>query len=434
MKPSTRQARPLTVAEVSKLHQVASSSDTSLVDRVVATHFLLMIYGRCRASDTCAVQSITHDNNHVAGFVELATRLHKSSKSAVTKSWLLPIVIPCFGIAEPSWIQSWWECRLEAGLKVSGDINGPLLPAPRMAGIRSEISWTSRPMTCVEMSGMLRSFLDAEDDMLLTSHSMKSTTLSWASKAEMPREYRRILGRHSSAVKESDSVYARDLSFGPVRALERVLVMIREKTFARDGPRSQFFPMTPEPGAAPAFPPTPVFQACAPRTPSATQPPPAEACDSKPSVETTFTEVKEEVVDADRTSGSGLDFSVIGTIDVSSESESASSSEAETQLESSEDEVVEPAPKAQKFIRIAESPDLDEVWLQNPSSKIVHAVSKRMHPCSGPPVTKCGRRADKEFNSVAWRTGRRSAEFVLGVEGSLKLAKPKVGMLEVSRV
>ena len=194
MKASTRQARPLSVAEVSKLHQVASSGDTPLVDRVVATHFLLMIYGRCRASDTCAVQSISHDNDQKTGFVELSTRQHKSSKSAVTKSWLLPIVIPCFGVADPSWIQSWWECRLEAGLKVMGEINGPLLPAPRMTGVTSEIAWTSRPMTCVEMSGMLRSFLDAEDDLFLTSHSMKSTKLSWASKAEMPREYRRILG------------------------------------------------------------------------------------------------------------------------------------------------------------------------------------------------------------------------------------------------
>ena len=209
MKASTRQARPLSVAEVSKLHQIASSSDTPLIDRVVASHFLLMVYGRCRASDTCSVEHIAHDNDHKTGFVELSTRVHKSSRSAVTKSWLLPIVIPCFGVADPSWIQSWWECRVEAGLKVVGDVKGPLLPAPRMTGSGAEISWTSRPMTCVEMSGMLRSFLDAEDDLFLTSHSMKSTTLSWASKAEMPREYRRILGRHSSAVKEADSVYSR---------------------------------------------------------------------------------------------------------------------------------------------------------------------------------------------------------------------------------
>ena len=403
MKASTRQARPLSVAEVSKLHQIASSSETPLVDRVVAAHLLLMIYGRCRASDTCSVEHIAHDNDHKTGFVELSTRVHKSSRSAVTKSWLLPIVIPCFGVADPSWIQSWWECRVEAGLKAIGDAKGPLLPAPRMTGARSEISWTSRPMTCVEMSGMLRSFLDAEDDLFLTSHSMKSTTLSWASKAEMPREYRRILGRHSSAIKESDSVYARDLSFGPVRALERVFVMIREKSFAPDGPRSQFFPMTPQPGAAPAFPPTPVFQAFAPKTPVASFTKAAD--DHLPEAESKnpLSEVKEESSEVDVVSGLGVALSVNETIEVSSESDSASSSEAESNLISSEDERKgeEPSPKMPRIVRMAESPELNEVWVQNPSSKIVRAVVRHGSFQSGIPITKCGRRADKSFTSVA---------------------------------
>ena len=180
----------------------------------------------------------------------------------------------------------------------------------------ADISWTSRPMTCVEMSGMLRSFLDAEDDLFLTSHSMKSTTLSWASKAEMPREYRCILGRHSSAVKEADSVYSRDLSFGPVRALERVFVMIREKSFAPDGQRSQFFPMTPQPGAAPAFPPTPVFQAFAPKTPVASFTKASdenlpEAESKNPSLE-----VKEETSEVDVISGQGVASSINETIEI----------------------------------------------------------------------------------------------------------------------
>ena len=403
MKASTRQARPLSVAEVAKLHQIASSSDTALIDRVVATHFLLMIYGRCRASDTCAVESITHDNDHKTGFVEIATRQRKSSRPAVTKSWLLPIVIPCFGVADASWVQSWWECRLEAGLKVKGEVNGPLLPAPRMTGIKSEVAWTSRPMTCVEMSGMLRSFLEAEDDMFLTSHSMKSTTLSWSSKAEMPREYRRILGRHSSAVKESDSGYSRDLSFGPVRALERVFVMIREKSFAPDGPRSQFFPMTPQPGAAPAFPPTPVFHASDPKTPVVNLVQPIDGQTKQLGAVSQDVEVKEEVSDADATSGADITMSLGETLDVSSESESASSSEAQTELESSEDEAIvrDQVPKAPTIVKVTESPDIHEVWLQNPSSKIVHAVVKHACQNNSPPITKCGRRADKEFNSVA---------------------------------
>ena len=259
-------------------------------------------------------------------------------------------------------------------------------------------------MTCVEMGGMLRSFLDAEDDMYLTSHSMKSTTLSWASKAEMPREYRRILGRHSSAVKESGSVYSRDLSFGPVRALERVFVVIRDKSFAPDGPRSQFFPMTPQPGAAPAFPPTPVFHACAPGTPTVPQSQPNEKLESQIANDSKVVEVKEEPSEVDGASAAGIDVSVTETVDVSSESESASSSEAETDLVSSEDEkvgVMEQPLKTPKVARVAESPDLNEVWMHNPSSKIVHAVSKHVSCLGSLSITKCGRRADQSFNSVA---------------------------------
>ena len=403
LKASTRQARPLSVEEVSKLHQIVSSSETPLIDRVVASHFLLMVYGRCRASDTSSVEHITHDNDHKTGFVELSTRVHKSSRSAVTKSWLLPIVIPCFGVADPSWVQSWWECRVEAGLKVVGDVKGPLLPAPRMTGSNAEFSWTSRPMTCVEMSGMLRSFLDAEDDFTLTSHSMKTTTLSWASKAEMPREYRRILGRHSSAVKESDSVYSRDLSFGPVRALERVFVMIREKSFAPDGQRSQFFPMTPQPGAAPAFPPTPVFQAFAPKTPVAsfTKVPDEKLPETE--LENPTLEVKEEASEADAMSGQGVALSISETIEISSDSDSASSSEAESNLFSSEDESKGEvtSSKMPRFSRVPESPGMNEVWMQNPSTKIVHAVVGHESLQSGVHITKCGRRADKNFTSVA---------------------------------
>ena len=79
--------------------------------------------------------------------------------------------------------------------------------------------------------------------------------------------------------------------------------MIRDKSFAPDGRRSQFFPMTPQPGAAPAFPPTPVFQACAPKTPVATLAQPFESPEPQLGAESQVLEVKEEVSDADVVSG-----------------------------------------------------------------------------------------------------------------------------------
>ena len=44
---------------------------------------------------------------------------------------------------------------------------------------------------------------------------------------------------------------------------------------------------------------------------------------------------------------------------------------------------------------------MNEVWMLNPSSKIVHAVVRHGLIQGGVPITRCGRRADKSFTSVA---------------------------------
>ena len=120
--------------------------------------------------------------------------------------------------------------RKAAGLKVSGEINGLLFPAPALT---NELRWSNRPVTCSELTSILRLMLQCRDENL-TSHSLKCTTLSWCAKAEDPKEQLRLLGRHSSALQDADSVYSRDLCFAPVKALERVLIMIRDESFMPD--------------------------------------------------------------------------------------------------------------------------------------------------------------------------------------------------------
>lgn len=51
----TKQARPLTVLEMKKPHAIASSPGQPINKRVIAAHFLLMAYGRCRNSDLVQV-------------------------------------------------------------------------------------------------------------------------------------------------------------------------------------------------------------------------------------------------------------------------------------------------------------------------------------------------------------------------------------------
>ena len=395
------QARPLTVDETKRLHQLASSDELDIIDRCIVSHLLMMLYGRCRASDTFFVESIKHDTDTDSGYIDLTTRCHKGSKAAITKTMLLPILIPVFGVCTPSWAQSWWNARTLAGLPVQGVIKGALQPAPSRI---AKGEWTSPPLSSYELSALLRDYLECPDDPLLSSHSLKSTILSWGSKCEMPREYRRVLGRHSSSVKDSDSVYARELSFAPVRAMERMFNLIRKSEFNPDAPRSKFFPEAPEPGAAPVFPPTPAFHAsvAAPSTP-------AEKLAHQPLVEPSFSneaplEVKQEDELILKTPSEQKEVSDLVEAISSSEDESDSSG-AESGLSSTDDdiesdpEVVEvKGPKFPKPNPKGESPSINEVWMQHVHLKTVHIVEAGAGAIA---VTKCGRKCSDKMASVA---------------------------------
>ena len=255
-KKPTRQARPLTVFEMKRLHSVAEDLAFSAVDRCIASSLLAAIYGRCRVSDLSHVHEILHDQSGSSGFMEISTRYHKTARNAQQKSMLLPIVISNAGLSDVGWIETFVANRKEAGLPVSGLVDGAFIPAP---AIGDKASWCKRPLSTMELTNILRDFLMSEDETL-SSHSMKATMLSWSAKAELPREYRRILGRHSSVIADSDSVYSRDLSFGPVNALKKVIHMVKDGSFNPDSSRANYFPH--------AHPSTPVHAVMQPFTPA----------------------------------------------------------------------------------------------------------------------------------------------------------------------
>ena len=244
-KKATRQARPLTVHEVLLIHKMAADPDQNLVTRLMCVHLLLMLYCRCRNSGVAHVQSIMHDSvgdnkqSSCDGFIQLSTRHHKSSRSAESKPLLLPIVGSGVSVGTYNWIEQWVSVRKQAGLPVSGSLDGPVQPAPRGA------AWYKRSFDSTETARILRLILQCDDDDLL-SHSLKTTALSWAAKGNVAKEHRRIPGRHMPSIKDSDSIHSRDLLVAPVRALSAVIRLIQYP----DNPRSNL--------------PNPVFQ---PKTP-----------------------------------------------------------------------------------------------------------------------------------------------------------------------
>ena len=104
--------------------------------------------------------------------------------------------------------------------------------------------------------------------MLQIDHPLNSTCLCWAAKAGLPRESRRLLGRHADALQGSDSFYSRDLTIGPVRGLQTVIRWIRDGVFCPDNNRAEYF-LCGHPTAAVSTP-GPNFQ---PRTPAFFQQP-----------------------------------------------------------------------------------------------------------------------------------------------------------------
>ena len=125
---------------------------------------------------------------------------------------MLPNVISSEGVKDPSWLFLWIQNRKEAGLPVSGTVEGPLLPTP--SGTK-ELGWSKRPVTSTEVTNWLRALLGV-DDKQLRSHSLKATTLS---KVEIPLNIA--------------AVYSRDLAYA-VRALERVIRLIKDGVFFPD--------------------------------------------------------------------------------------------------------------------------------------------------------------------------------------------------------
>ena len=178
----------------------------------------------------------------IPGYVQLRTKYRKGSTPAAKKSLLLPIVGSSAGVVVPSWVQSWWETRKLANLPVDGQLGGPLMPAPAP---HSDNLWSTRPLTSTEIAAMLRPLVGVFDDTKLTSHSLKTTCLSELVrkiKADVSREHRRIMGRHTSSLVDADSIYSRDLMYGPVVSLEKVMNAICEGRFNPDAPRSQYWP------------------------------------------------------------------------------------------------------------------------------------------------------------------------------------------------
>lgn len=248
---------------------------------------------------------------------------------------------------------------------------------------RDFVDWMKRPLSAGEVTGILKGFLKC-DDGSLSSHSLKATALSWAAKAEIPRDQRRILGRHASSVKDSDSFYSRDLSIGPVNSLQKVINMVRVGTFCPDATRANYFPNSA--GASCSTPAHVVMQPFTPAFLEKMQPatPVLESKFVAPTVqkevaaaaEALITELEVKTEDGWSVLRSGSDGTVI---DISSESDQDSSESGTCTSTSGDGESIDLEPDdmdAGNEPPLAHGDVSEAGQVKNMKTKIVHEVRK----------------------------------------------------------
>ena len=236
-KLETKQRRPLTVPMVTALETAVIKSDLTDPNLIVAGAALLGVFGRVRVGDMrrCAIEPQTDlAEGGRFGYMETRFMEHKTARPGTSRA--LPIAAPAFGLcATASWAVRWLEARSAQGLDASKQMT--LLPALADRG------WHDVAYTTPEFVAALRTTLrqlgfSSEALEGIGSHSLKATCLSWAAKAGVCREHRRILGYHVDISEKSAETYARDSLAAPLRSLDEVLEKIRAKMFDPDSTRS----------------------------------------------------------------------------------------------------------------------------------------------------------------------------------------------------
>ena len=228
LKSPLKQSNPLTANQVHKLEQIALFAK-DLQSRLASGFFLLCLYACCRFKDAMFLEHLDTDIIEGGfGFLEGKTTRHKTSTDDQRRTTFLPIVALSHGISKHPWGPSWYSDMQRAGF-----LNQTfLLPAPLRNG-----KWSDRPLTSGEGGQWLRELLVAAGDTSnnhVTAHSLKTTGLSWCSKAGLLLEERKILGHHMDAKFTTALTYSRDALAAPLTKFAKVVEQIRDGTFQPD--------------------------------------------------------------------------------------------------------------------------------------------------------------------------------------------------------
>ena len=376
-KGPTRQAAPLELVHVQRLHEILQSS-SCLTDRLGAGVMLVCIYGRARWSDLRYIHHVILEEGR-NGFLTLYTSEHKTSPVGARREQYLPLVVPWLGVTHDEWVRTFMDVYVEAGLNIFKVPLGPLLPAPRLGG-----GFGARPLSTPEAAAWLRLLLHGTPSC--ENIRLKSTLLVWSAKAGLEKEVRAVLGHHASALEGSEVVYSRHLQTRALRKLNMLLHRVRIGLGLEENP------LAPNPFATPCMrTPGVLGLGAQPETPfpevraSGLQADPVEKALEEVNEAGDVESIKEELSDNGQIEAAAAHISLFpldivdrGVVELDSSSGSGSSSE---NTSTSEDEVVVRKPDTNAY---SETVPEGLEYYKHRKSAIVHKVK------SGKDVAACG--------------------------------------------
>ena len=384
-----RPAALLEVKEIVKIHKFLEDESKELVDRVFAGHLLHLLYVRGRWSDLSAVQNGEVDKDDK--FFELSTQHHKGAKGQEAKSRLLPLVAPCHGITGVNWCKIYLQVREKAGLQLPSNVPLAMLLAPAKG---CAMDWTSRALTSQEGTAFMRKLLGvpADSERRVSTHSLKSTAISWCSKYGLGLESRALLSRHISAVSNPTALYSRDLLSAVMREFCQVIDLIAKARFEPDRTRSGM--LTPVPSQAPG---TPVGPTSASRLIQGLLEADRVGLDGKEDSETAAVDASWCMIEASEERAELPDGLVTNPENVPGQKQSeqielSESSESDPSVTESSDEQEEEQVKVHEAIDKPPKPTSGDFYINN-KSLVIHLVVR-------PGFFRCGRKLGWLYTKV----------------------------------
>ena len=238
-----KESRPLTVKEIIQLETFLIKGSCHHLDRYACGIFLCMLYGRARVSDLRSVSNITldfcNDSGDRTGYIEIRTTDYKNSRISRATGKPYIILVPVYGLCGESWGRAFVKAAAANGVDLESLI-GPMLLCPDASGQLTHRYPSSNEVTNW-VNGILNRLIHDRQPGF-TSHGLKATMLSWASKAGVDEYDRHVLGGHSMKGRQVAATYARDILTGPVKKLEEVIASVRHGNFLPDSTRANMFP------------------------------------------------------------------------------------------------------------------------------------------------------------------------------------------------